>query len=94
MVVPSPSASYRNELVPVVSVIAAASYGWIQTFGEASILTSGVVVVGMGVAPSVLVTGAIDAWSCASSVQLPIIGQVARVGATTAQSQVFIRLDG
>lgn len=81
-----------------VSAIAAASFGWVQTRGIASVLTSGTVfLAGEAIVPS-LAAGSINAalvteLGTTQSTEVTV-GRVQRVAATAAWSTIFLIIDG
>jgi len=64
-----------------------ATYGWVQTHGEGNCLTNGTVVLGQAVVPGVTTAGTVEAFpaGAAETSGMPV-GNVQRVGATTAQT--------
>lgn len=80
-----------------VSVVAQADgqFGWIQTKGPAAVLTNGTVIIGQQVVPSGTTAGAVDVWVIADTgaVELPMLGTVMDVGATTEYSLVYLNCE-
>lgn len=74
-----------------VEDIAASDFGWIQTHGECSILTAGTVVIGANVVADTATAGACGPATAATE---EVIGVVRRVAASTAWSDIFLRVDG
>jgi len=78
-----------------VCAVTAAYYCWLQTKGDASLLTNGTVVLGKAVSRSATTAGAIDVRPLNSSDndgQEQTIGTVRRVGATTEYSLIRLNI--
>lgn len=75
--------------------IAASSYGWVQTWGLATVLCNGTLLVGKTVVPGATTAGSVDVCplnSSDSDGQAPVVGHVSRVNATTEYSLVFLTI--
>ena len=73
---------------------AALSFGWLQTAGIASVRTNGTVILGDGVYVAATTAGSVTATTTTYAVAFTrIIGYVARVGATTEDSAIFLIID-
>ena len=76
-----------------VSAPTTTQMGWVQTKGMASVLTSGTVVIGENAISPAGAAGAVGPNSAGGSETEVIVGQVARVSATTAWSDIHLRLE-
>lgn len=77
----------------VVTALTAGQFGWVQTRGLANVLTSGTVVLG-STAMAGGAAGAVTPLSGTGAVTDIAVGTVVRVGATTANSGIYLTLDG
>jgi hypothetical protein len=95
---------YKNVIVaattvtaPVVgaapAVIVASEYGWLQTWGPASILINGTPGVGIGVVSSATTAGAVDVAAVAAEINVRILGRMMQVGVSTKNNFVFLTID-
>lgn len=69
--------------------VTAAYYGWIQTHGPVSCLNDGGTAVGLGVAPSASVAGAVKTMAAT----LSQVGYALNVGVTTEYDLIFLTID-
>ena len=74
-----------------VSAIPAADFGWLQTYGDASVLTQGTLVIGANAVADTATAGAAGPATAATEA---VIGRVRTVEATTEWSVIFLTLDG
>ena len=81
-----------TQIIVGVAVSAAvnATYCWVQTSGPAAVYTSGTLLIGR---PAAYIQVAAAAGPPATFATDPIVGQVMLVGATTAWSMVYLRLE-
>ena len=71
------------------------AFGWLQTRGIASVRTNSTVVLGDGVYGAATTAGSVSATTTTFAVAYTrIVGFVARVGATTEDSAIFLTIDG
>lgn len=73
-------------------VIATTEYGWLQTWGMASVLINGTPGVGIGVVISATTAGAVDVAAVAAEVNVRIIGHMAQVGVSTKYNFVNLKI--
>lgn len=86
--------SYTQRIVGVAPVvIAAASYGWLQTQGPAFVLTQGTVVIAEPVVGSATTAGACSPVAAGGSETTQVIGTCMHVGATTNFSLIRLSLE-
>lgn len=73
--------------------ITAAQYGWIQTWGIASVLINGTPALGaMVVAPSATTAGAVDVITTTNLVTAQVVGKMAQVGVSTKNNFVSLAI--
>lgn len=73
--------------------ITAAQYGWIQTWGIASVLINGTPALGaMVVAPSATTAGAVDVITTTNLVTAQVVGKMAQVGVSTKNNFVSLTI--
>ncbi|MPZ20139.1 MAG: hypothetical protein GEV06_19810 [Luteitalea sp.] len=95
---------YKNVIVaattvtaPAVGVspciIASGEYGWLQTYGPASVLVNGTPGVGVGVVSSATTAGAVDVAAVAAEINVRILGRMAQVGVSGKNNFCFLTLD-
>jgi len=73
-------------------IITATQYGWLQTWGMASVLINGTPAVGVGVIISGTTAGAVDVAAVAAEVNVRIIGHMAQVGVSTKNNFVNLKI--
>lgn len=73
-------------------VITAAQFGWVQTWGPASVLINGTPGVGIGVVISATTAGAVDVAAVAAEVNVRIIGHMMQVGVSTKNNFVNLKI--
>lgn len=94
---------YKNVIVAATTVtaaavgvplmpITAAYYGWLQTWGPASVLMNGTPGVGIGVVTSATTAGAVDVAAVAAEINTRRIGRMMQVGVSTKNNFVFLEL--
>jgi hypothetical protein len=64
-------------------IITSAQYGWLQTWGPASVLINGTPGVGIGVVISATTAGAVDVAAVGAEINVRIIGHMMQVGVST-----------
>ena len=75
-------------------VITAAKYGWLQTWGPASVLINGTPGITAPVANSGTTAGAVDVWTtAAAAVAVTPVGYMMQTGVSTKNNLVMLRLD-
>lgn len=73
--------------------ITAAQYGWIQTWGIASVLINGTPALGaMVVSPSATTAGAVDVITTTNLVTAQVVGKMAQVGVSTKNNFVSLAI--
>lgn len=73
-------------------VITTAQYGWLQTWGPASVLINGTPGVGIGVVISATTAGAVDVAAVAAEINTRQIGHMMQVGVSTKNNFVMLRI--
>lgn len=74
-------------------IITAVQYGWVQTWGPASVLINGTPGVGIGVVVSATTAGAVDVAAVAAEVNVRIIGHMMQVGVSTKNNMVSLKIN-
>lgn len=75
------------------AVIAAASYGWLQTWGPASVLINGTPAITAPVVNSGTTAGAVDKWTTAAAdVAVQPVGHMMQVGVSGKNNFVFLQI--
>jgi hypothetical protein len=75
------------------AVIPTTQFGWIQTYGAASVLINGTPGVGIGVVNSATTAGAVDVAAVAAEINVRIIGHMMQVGVSGKNNMVFLLLE-
>jgi len=95
---------YKNVILPPTTqtatvvgvapcIITATQYGWLQTWGIASVLINGTPAITAPVVNSGTTTGAVDKWTTAAAdVAVQTIGHMAQVGVSTKNNFVFLQI--
>jgi hypothetical protein len=73
-------------------VITATQYGWLQTWGPATVLINGTPGVGIGVVISATTAGAVDVAAVAAEINVRIIGHMMQVGVSTKFNFVSLKI--
>lgn len=73
-------------------VIATTQYGWLQTWGPASVLINGTPGVGIGVVISATTAGAVDVAAVAAEINTRQIGHMMQVGVSAKNNFVMLRI--
>lgn len=73
-------------------VIAAASFGWVQTWGAASVLINGTPATTAPVMNSVTTAGAVDVWTAAGQVIASYVGEMLQVGVSGKNNFVYLKI--
>lgn len=73
-----------------VAPLAIGQYGWLQTWGPASVLINGTPGVGIGVVISATTAGAVDVAAVAAEINTRQIGRMMQVGVSTKNNAVFL----
>ncbi len=73
-------------------IIPAANYGWIQTWGPASVLVNGTPAVTAPVINSVTTAGAVDVWTAAAQVIASYVGEMMQVGVSGKNNFVYLKI--
>jgi len=74
------------------AVITTAQYGWLQTWGPASVLINGTPGVGIQVVPSATTAGAVDVAAVAAEINTRTIGHMMQVGVSGKNNFVNLRI--
>lgn len=75
-------------------IITATQYGWLQTYGPASVLINGTPAITAPVVNSGTTAGAVDKWTTAAAdVAVTVVGAMMQVGVSTKNNFVFVTLD-
>lgn len=76
-----------------VSAVAAAEYGWIQTWGLCPVLINGTPALGAAVvSPSATTAGSVDVITTTNLVTAQLVGYMAQVGVSTKNNAVYLRI--
>lgn len=73
-------------------VISTGQYGWLQTWGPASVLINGTPGIGIGVVISATTAGAVDVAAVAAEINVRIIGHMMQVGVSGKNNMVSIKI--
>jgi len=73
-------------------VITTAQYGWLQTWGPASVLINGTPGVGIAVVISATTAGAVDVAAVAAEINTRTIGHMMQVGVSTKNNMVNLKI--
>jgi hypothetical protein len=95
--------SYKNVIVSATTqtaptagvapcIITATQYGWLQTWGPASVLINGTPGVGISVVPSATTAGAVDVATVAAEVNTRSIGWTMQVCVSTKNNLINLRI--
>lgn len=76
------------------SVIAAGSYGWLQTQGPCPVLINGTPGNGVAVVNSATTIGAVDVAAVAAEINTRRLGDMMQIGVSTKYNMVFLRIRG
>ena len=87
---PAPLTSIALGVTP--RIIAASRYGWVQSWGPASVLTQGVVVINEGVIDSASVNGAVAPTASTAAGEENYVGITIEVAADGEQSLIFLKV--
>jgi len=74
------------------AIITSTQYGWLQTWGPASVLINGTPGVGIGVVISATTAGAVDVAAVAAEINIRIIGHMMQVGVSTKNNFVSLKI--
>lgn len=74
-------------------IITTAQYGWVQTWGPASVLINGTPGVGIAVVISATTAGAVDVATVAAEINTRHIGHMMQVGVSTKNNFVNLRIN-
>lgn len=88
-VIVNPTTPTASPVGVAIYPVAASQFGWIQTKGLVSALADGAITVGLGIAPSQAVAGAVKA----TATTLDNIGRAFQAGVDTEYRAVFLSLD-
>lgn len=88
-VIVNPTTPTASPVGVAIYPVAASEFGWIQTKGVVSCLADGAITVGLGIAPSQSVAGAVKA----TATTLDNIGRAFQAGVDTEYRTVFLSLD-
>lgn len=72
--------------------IVAANYGWLQTWGPASVLINGTPGVGIGVVNGATTAGSVDVAAVAAEINVRILGHMMQVGVSTKNNMVRLAI--
>lgn len=87
---PSPATALLLGVTP--KIIAASSFGWFQTWGPASVLTQGTVVINEGVIDSASVDGAVAPTASTAAGEENYVGKTMEVAGNGEHSLVFMKI--
>src|SRR5262249_22453603 len=73
-------------------IITATQYGWLTTWGPASVLINGTLGVGIAVVISATTAGAVDVAAVAAEINTRTIGHMMQVGVSTKNNFVNVRI--
>lgn len=73
-------------------VITATQYGWLQTWGPASVLINGTPAVTAPVINSATTAGAVDVWTAAAQPTAQMVGKTMQVGVSGKNNFIFLTL--
>lgn len=88
---PSPATS--NIAGVAVAPVTATYYGWLQTRGLASVLTTGTPAINAPVIVSATVDGSVDVWTAAAAPTAITVGRMAQVGVNGEYDAVYLTID-
>ena len=92
-VIQSPTTKTAQHVGVSPTILTAAQYGWISTFGPASVLINGTPAVTAPVLNGVTVAGSVDVWTAGAQPTATYVGEMMQLGVDTKANFVFVRLD-